>query len=110
MYMELIIEYKWILLITLEVFAWAATFFMFYARYKIQSRLWFQVASVIFALTGVIPQVLLGIVNYVITKELDLFTLVILLLVVYGFTIGKQQVKKLDAWAQRKFSRKRGED
>ncbi|MGG1680245.1 hypothetical protein ACIFOT_31735, partial [Neobacillus sp. NRS-1170] len=55
--------------------------------------------------TGVIPQVLMGIINFISTGKLDLFTLIIVLLIIYGLTIGKQHVKKLDAWAQRKFSK-----
>ena len=100
-----IMENKWTILLIFEFFAWSATMFMFYARYKMKSQLWFKVASVILVLTGVIPQVLLGVVNFVATKEIDLFTLVIVLLIVYGFTIGKKHVQKLDVWAQKKFSR-----
>jgi len=102
---NLIMENKWTLLLILEFFAWSATFFMFYARYKMQSQFWFKIASAILVLTGVIPQVLLGVVNFVATKEIDLFTLVIVLLIIYGLTIGKKHVKKLDSWAQKKFSR-----
>jgi hypothetical protein len=98
-------ENKWTILLILEIFAWSATTFMFYARYKMQSQFWFNVASAILVLTGVVPQVLLGVVNFVVTKEFDVFTFVIVLLIVYGFTIGKKHVQKLDAWAQQKFSR-----
>ncbi len=102
---NLIMENKWAILLILEIFAWSATIFMLYARYKMQSQFWFKVASVIFMLTGVIPQVLLGVINFVVTKEIDLFTLVIVLLIIYGVTIGKKHIQKLDAWAQEKFSR-----
>ena len=100
-----IMENKWSILLVLEFFAWSVTTFMFYARYKMQSQFWFKVASIILILTGVIPQVLLGVENFVATKEIDLFTLVIVLLIVYGFTIGKKYVQKLDVWAQKKFSK-----
>jgi len=102
---NLIMGNKWAILLILEFFAWSATFFMFYARYKMQSQFWFKVASTILVLTGVIPQVLLGVVNFFATKEIDLFTLVIVLLIIYGLTIGKKHLKKLDVWAQKKFSR-----
>jgi hypothetical protein len=102
---HLILENKWIILLTLEFFAWLMTFFMLYARYKMQSPFWFKTASILFALTGVIPQVSLGIVNFITTKELDLFTVTILLLIIYGLTIGKQQVQKLDSWAKKKFAK-----
>lgn len=104
--MNVIMEYKWIILFALEIVAWSVTVFMFYARYRMQSVLWFKISTVLFAITGVIPQVLLGIANFMMTNEIDLFTSVIVLLIVYGFTLGKKQVKKLDAWAQVKFSRK----
>ena len=44
------------------------------------------------------------------TKELDLFTLVLVLLVVYGGTVGKKHVQKLDDWARAKFSNREMED
>lgn len=100
----IIMENKWVILLVLEIFAWTATLFMFYARYKIQSQFWFKLASSILILTGVIPQVLLGVINFVATKEIDLFTLTIVLLIIYGFTIGKKHIRLLDTWAQKKFS------
>jgi hypothetical protein len=103
--LEFLVENKWVILVSLEVLAWSSTFFMLYARYGLKSSFWFKVATVLFALTGVIPQVLMGIVNFIATKKIDLFTLIILLLILYGFTIGKKHVKKLDAWAQAKFSK-----
>ncbi|MFH5185987.1 hypothetical protein ACHHV8_26940 [Paenibacillus sp. TAB 01] len=104
--MEFIVNHKWILLIMLEVAAWASTFFMLYARYGMQSSFWFKAGAVLFAITGVIPQVLLGLLNFIQFRELDLFTLIILLLLVIGF-LSKKQVKKLDAWAQARFSANR---
>lgn len=104
----MLLEYKWQILIGLEVAAWSATFFMLYARYGMKSQLWFRIGAVLFALTGVIPQVGIGILNYVETRELDTFTLAILALIVYGFTLGKKDVQRLDAWAQKKFSKKSG--
>lgn len=104
--MDFLLENRWAILVSLEVLAWSSTFFMLYARYGLKSSFWFKVATVLFALTGVIPQVLMGIVNFIATKSLDIFTLIIVLLIIYGFTIGKRHVKKLDNWAQRKFSNK----
>lgn len=102
---NLIIENKWLILLVFEFFAWSATIFMFYARYRMQSQFWFRVATVIGVFTGVIPQVLLGIVNYVENKEFDMFTSVIVLLIVYGLTVGKKHFQNLDVWAQKRFSR-----
>jgi uncharacterized membrane protein len=105
-----IIENKWLILLVLEVFAWSATFFMFFARYKMQSDLWFKVASAMLIMTGFVPQILLGVINFSENKELDWFTLVLLLLVVYGATAGKNHVRKIDDWARGKFSHSVRED
>ena len=99
-----IVENKWLILLVLEVFAWSATFFMLYARYKMHSDFWFKAASAMLIMTGFVPQILLGVINFIDSKELDLFTLVLVLLVVYGGTVGKKHVQKLDDWARTKFS------
>lgn len=103
--MDFLLENKWAILVSLEVLAWASTFFLLYARYKLKSNFWFKTATVLFAATGVIPQVLMGIINYISTKQVDSFTLIIVLLLLYGFTIGKKHVKRLDEWAKEKFSK-----
>ncbi|WML42113.1 hypothetical protein RCG19_11050 [Neobacillus sp. OS1-2] len=103
--MDVLLENKWTILVCLEVLAWTSTFFLLYARYGLKSTFWFKVATVLFAVTGVIPQVLMGILNFISTKKVDLFTLIIVVLIIYGFTIGKKHVKRLDAWAQEKFSK-----
>lgn len=56
--------------------------------------------------TGVIPQVIIGMINFLVKRELDVFTGVIVLLIIYGVTLGKKQVKKMDTWAQKKFQKK----
>ncbi|WP_371373709.1 hypothetical protein [Sporomusa aerivorans] len=94
---------KWAILLILEIFAWSFTVFMFYARYKMQSSFWFKLASAMLVLTGVIPQVLLGVLNFAATKEMDLFSLVLVLLILYGCTIGRKHVQKLDSWVQKNF-------
>lgn len=102
--MNIVIANKWLILMLLEVLAWAATLFLLYARYKQKSKIGFRVATGLVILTGIIPQVILGIINYSATQEVDLFTLVIVLLIIYGMTLGKKQIKQLDAWAQKKLS------
>lgn len=102
----LFLQYKWVILASLEVLAWAATFFMFYARYGMRSNRWFRVSVVLLAITGVIPQVIIGVLNFIANRELDVFTIAIVLLILYGTTIGKKHVKKLDAWAEKKFAKK----
>jgi hypothetical protein len=104
--MNFLLQNKWAILAAFEVLAWSSTFFMFYARYGMKSAFWFKVSLVLLAITGVIPQVIMGIINFIGTRQLDIFTLVIVLLILYGATIGKKHVKKLDSWAQSKFGTK----
>lgn len=101
--MEFISENKWIILIILEILAWSSIFFMLYARYRLQSKQLFKLGTILTVMTGVVPQVTLGIINMVTLKKLDTFTIVILLLIIYGFTLGKRDVKRMDQWAQKKF-------
>lgn len=102
--MNLVVANKWLILMVLEILAWVATLFLLYARYQLKSKIWFRVATGLVLVTGVIPQVTLGIVNYTATQEVDLFTLVIVVLIIYGMTLGKKQIKQLDAWVQKKLS------
>ena len=103
--MNFLVENKWAILVSLEVLAWSSTFFLLYARYRLKSNFWFKIATVLVVITGVIPQVSMGIINFISTKKVDLFTLIIVLLIIYGLTIGKKHIKKLDTWAQAKFSK-----
>lgn len=95
--------YKWFVLLALEIVAWSATFFMLYARYRLRKPILFRVGAIATVLTGVIPQVLMGIINYYALGELDLFTLVIVSLILYGCTIGRKHVRSLDAWMLRRY-------
>ena len=99
-----ILNYKWLLLGGMEVVAWSVTFFMLYARYKLRSQRWFRIASILFFMTGVIPQVSLGILNFMAVGTVDVFTLVLVLLLLYGFTLGRRQAQRLDRWAYRRFN------
>ena len=101
--MDFFIENKWPILLGLEVLAWLATFFMLYARYRMKSKLWFQVGTGLVVATGIIPQVALGIINYVTVQEIDMFTVVIVILLLYGATLGKKHIRRLDDWAREKF-------
>ena len=42
--------------------------------------------------------------NFYQQGEVDGFTLVIVVLLLYGATLGRRQVWKLDRWAKRRFS------
>ncbi len=103
--MALFLEHRWLILAVLEALAWASTFLMLYARYRLRSTAWFRAGVVLTVLTGVIPQVSMGTINYIGTREIDLFTAVIVALIIYGATAGKKDVRRLDAWVRNKYGR-----
>ncbi|WP_196605374.1 hypothetical protein [Pectinatus haikarae] len=100
---NLILDQKWLILFCLEILAWLITFFMLYVRYKMNSSGWFRISAVMFFVTGVIPQTLLGIVNFINAGQFDVFTAVLLMLLLYGFTLGRVHTRRIDRWAKRKF-------
>lgn len=104
--MALFLEYRWLILAALEALAWASTFLMFYARYRLGSDIWFRIGVALTVLTGVLPQIGMGIINYLGTGEIDLFTAAIAALIIYGATAGKRDIRRLDAWMQNKYGRK----
>lgn len=97
-----ILDYKWIFLCLLEVTAWSITFFGIYARYKIKSEKGVRIAAILFFFTGVFPQIILGILNFIINKKIDVFTLVVVGVLLYGATVGRKQIQKIDRWIKRK--------
>ncbi|MFC5647622.1 hypothetical protein ACFPYJ_00465 [Paenibacillus solisilvae] len=103
--MDFILENKWFILLALEVLAWSSTFFMMFTRYRLGSTFLFRIGALLTVLTGVIPQVVLGIINLVVEHKFDLFTFIIVFLIIYGATLGRKKIKQLDVWAQRKFAK-----
>lgn len=104
--MDLLLRYKWEILIACEIIAWLTTFYMFYARYWLHSKIQFLIFGSISIVLGYFPHIGLGIMNFIQTKKLDFFTLFILLLFLFAFTLGKKYVVRLDLsikkWALKK--------
>lgn len=98
-----VLAYKWFILLGLEVLAWSATIWMVYARYRQRSQRLFRVAALMVMVTGVVPQLGLGVLNYIESGQVDAFSLVILLLFGYGATLGRRQVQRLDGWARQRW-------
>ena len=101
-----ILNQKWIILCCLEILAWITTFLMLYARYKIKSPLWFKISFILFFITGIFPQTILGILNFITVGKIDTFTIILLLLLLYSTTLGRTQILRLDVWAKNRFSAK----
>ncbi|MCM3574190.1 hypothetical protein M3172_13420 [Mesobacillus subterraneus] len=94
--MEFLITYKWLILISFETFAWLATFYMFYARYWLQSHAQFLIALTLAGLTGYVPHITLGVLDYINTGKISFFIISIITLLIIGATLGKKYIIKID--------------
>jgi hypothetical protein len=104
--MDLILNHKWLILLSFEVSAWGFTFLMFYARYWIESKKLFFLFTFLAFLTGWVPHLALMIMNFFNSKTIGSFEITVLLLLLYGLTIGKKHLLKLDS-AIAKLSKKK---
>ncbi|SEC18148.1 hypothetical protein SAMN05443246_3247 [Paenibacillus sp. GP183] len=104
--MDLLLKYKWIILFISEILAWIFTFLMFYARYWIESKKIFIIFTVIALLTGWVPHLALMVMSFKKTKTIGLFEISIIILLIYGLTIGKKHILKMDnmvnEWTKKK--------
>lgn len=96
-------EIKWILAIACEAAFWG----LFLAFLLLRYRYGRDGASVAVLVAIVVDHVvLLGLAawDYLDTGHVNLYTLAILGLLVYAVTFGKRDMKRVDAWAKRRFS------
>ena len=105
--MQLLIENKWAILIVCETTAWLTTFYMLYARYWLKSNIQFYIFGAIAIVTGYLPHVLIGILNIIKFQKLDGFTIVIILLFIFAFSLGKKVVSKMDSGIQKWVNKRR---
>ncbi len=101
---ESILQQKWLFLILGEVF------FSLFITCFLLIRYWFQLnrLSFVFIILLLLSDgwlVLLGILDYAHTKSTSLFQIVTILLILYAFTIGKKDMKKLDEQIKRKVAK-----
>ncbi|WP_139368080.1 hypothetical protein [Priestia abyssalis] len=104
MMVESILQQKWLFLILGEVF------FSLFITCFLLIRYWFQLnrLSFVFIILLLLSDgwlVLLGILDYAHTKSTSLFQIVTILLILYAFTIGKKDMKKLDEQIKRKVAK-----
>ena len=101
-----ILLHKWELLVSFEILAWSSTFLMFYTRYFMKSNMAFKIATALVVITGIVPQISLAILDVIQEGKINIFVIVIIALIIYGATFGKQHIKNLDMtvkkWADNK--------
>jgi len=97
MMISILLEYKWWILLSCELIAWAATFYMFYAMYWLKSNLQFIIAGLVALLTGYVPHITLAFADFLKYREINSFLVVVVILFVFGITIGRKYISKIES-------------
>lgn len=96
-------ELKWILALVCEATFWA----LFVAFLLLRYRFGRDGASVAVLVAIIADHVLLlglAVWDYLDTGHVNAYTLAVLGLLVYALTLGKRDLKRVDAWARRRFT------
>ncbi|WP_456364387.1 hypothetical protein [Priestia aryabhattai] len=88
--LDILLSYKWWILGVCETVAWIATYYMLHAKIVLKSNFRFRLFTVIAGITGYGPHFGLGIYDYITTKKVDLFSIVIAVLLIIGFIFWRQ--------------------
>lgn len=98
-------DLKWILAIGLEAGFWLmlAAFLLIRYRFGIESITTPFVVGVVIDTAGIAA---LGVWDYTATGEVSTYTMFIVALLAYGLIWGKKDLRRLDAWMQRKVGRR----
>ena len=98
-----VMELKWILAVGTEAAFWTlfATFLLLRYRFGRDG------ASIVVLAAIVLDHVVLlglGVWDFTETRAVSPFTVAILALLVYAFTLGRRDMARVDSWAKRRFS------
>jgi hypothetical protein len=104
--MELVMEYKWALLVGAEASFWLLSGAFLVLRYWAGlDRL-----SVVFLALIVADNLVilgLGVLDYLYTGEFATYQFAIAALLLYGITLGKRDFRRLDAYLKRKINKRK---
>ncbi|WP_089970678.1 hypothetical protein [Lihuaxuella thermophila] len=105
---EWIVEHRWSLLITAEVVFWVSTLAFLILRYVFQLH---KISYILLAVTllneGWI--IALGVMDFQQTGRFSTYLIIIVAILIYALTYGKQDAKRLDRFVQRKVLELRGQ-
>lgn len=107
--MEYILTYQWELFILFEVLSWAFLLIFLIMRYAFSREKIGRVFLFLFVLF-IVFEALLALVVYKQTGEISTFQIVIIIFVIYAFTFGVGDFKKLDRFIKEKIGTWRGID
>ena len=111
--MDLLIEYKWVLLVGTEVVFWICAVAFFVARY------WFEMGRLgnLLLVFIIVEEVLanlfilgLGALDYRQAGEITGYQVVAVAFILYALTLGRQDARRLDAYLKKKTARWKGKD
>jgi hypothetical protein len=99
-------ELKWILAAGAEATFWTLllAFLLLRYRYGLDGA---SIAVLVAILLDHVVILGLGVWDYAETGRVSAYTVAIVALLVYAFTFGKRDVKRIDAWARRRVSPRR---
>lgn len=104
---DLVSEFKWLFLIIGEVVFWVSISGFFILRYIYNQ----EKSSKYFILIWLLSDLwllVIGILDYRNTGEFDTFQIIIIIFLLYAFTFGKNDIKKLDRWIRRAIKKWKG--
>ncbi|SHE76657.1 hypothetical protein SAMN05444392_10353 [Seinonella peptonophila] len=104
-----IIEHQWLFFIISEIIFWVTLIAFFVLRYVLHFRLGSFVALVMLVLNE-LWVACLALINYSYTGKLSTFSIVMIAILVYTFTWGRHDAKKLDIYIQRLVAKWRNEE
>lgn len=99
-------ELKWVLAIACEVAFWTLFVSFLVLRYR-YGRDDASIMVLIAIIADHVAVLALGVWDYVETGKVNLFTLFVLGILLYAFTLGRRHTERVDAWAKRRFTPRR---
>ncbi|MBD7937009.1 hypothetical protein H9655_08195 [Cytobacillus sp. Sa5YUA1] len=106
--MDFILDHKWAFLITAEVIFWLSILAFLILRYWFKLDKWSFLFLGIFLLNDIWIATM-GYMDYRRTGEFSSYQIIILIVIIYAFTYGKSDFKKLDHFIKRKVAQWKGE-
>lgn len=107
--MTFILSYQWELFIILEILSLVCLISFLVLRYAFKNELLSRLFLVFF-LSLIVLEGILAFVVYQKTGEIDTFQIIIFIFIIYAFTFGIADFKRLDRWIKQKVGKWRGVD
>ena|SRR5215207_1236199 len=104
--MDLLMEYKWVLLVGAEAWFWVLSGAFLVLRYW-AGLIWLSVVFLILDVADNLVILGLGVLDYLYTGEFATYQFAIAAVLLYGVTLGKRDFARLDAYLKRKITQRK---